>query len=265
VLVGLAAGLLAAVLFGVAAVAQAHAARNLPEIGALASFVRHAVRDPWMIGVVVAYLAGFGLHAVAIWLLPLYLAQAAVSVSMPVTAVVASTALQERLGPARWVAVALITVGLVLLAVGSGEAGQPQASRGFAVVVWTGAVLILLAGLVSLRRAGGWLGGWLGALSGLGYAGSAIAVRGLDTPVTPLVVVIALAVPVLGVVAFWIYSMALDRAGVAAATGPLIVAQTFVPAAVGVLALDDGVRSWPVALTGLVVATGATIGLSREG
>ena len=36
--------------------------------------------------VVAAYLVGFVLHAVAIWLLPLYLAQALVAMSLPVTA-----------------------------------------------------------------------------------------------------------------------------------------------------------------------------------
>ena len=42
---------------------------------------------PLILLVVAAYLAGFVLHAVAIWLLPLYLAQAAIALSLPVTAV----------------------------------------------------------------------------------------------------------------------------------------------------------------------------------
>lgn len=260
--IGLTAALLAAVLFGVGAVAQAHAARRLPSVDGLGAFVGHAVRDPLMMAVVAAYLAGFVLHAVAIWLLPLYLAQAAISLSMPITALAAILALHEHLGWTRWVAVALVTVGLALLAIGSGDAGTAEGTPGFAVALWLLAFVVLLVGR---RRAARWGGGRLGVLAGMGYTGSAIAVRGVDTPVTATVVITALCVPVLGVVGFWIYSSALDRASVAAATGPMIVTQTFVPAVVGVLALSDGVTSWPAVLVGLVVATGATVVLSREG
>ena len=258
---GLVAGLLAAVLFGVAAVAQAHAARQMAGVESLTSFVGGAIRDPWMLGVVAAYLGGFVLHAVAIWLLPLYLAQAAISLSMPITALIALIALHERLGPLRWAAVGLVTLGLVLLAFGSGDPGRVDPSVAYATGLWLGVGLLLVLGL----SAGPTGGAWLGALSGVGYTGSAIAVRGLDTPVTATVVVTALSVPILGLVAFWTYSRALGKAAVAAATGPLIVTQTFLPAVVGVVALDDGVRSWPAAFVGLVLATVATVVLSREG
>jgi drug/metabolite transporter (DMT)-like permease len=261
VALGLVAGLLAALLFGVAAVGQAHAARRMPAIGSLPSFLARAIRDLWMIGVAVAYLAGFLLHAVAILQLPLYLAQAAISLSMPVTALVARLTLHERLGLARWVAVAAVTVALALLAVGSGDPGRIHPTGLYAAVLWLGIGVILVAGL----KARHWSGAWLGALAGVAYTGSATAVRGLDTPVTALVLLIALSVPVLGVLAFWIYSSALDRAAVTASTGPLIVVQTFLPAVLGVAALGDGVRSWPAAVVGLVLATGATVALSREG
>ena len=46
--------------------------------------------------VVAAYLVGFVLHAVAIWLLPLYLAQAAVAMSLPVTAFAVSPRRRTR-------------------------------------------------------------------------------------------------------------------------------------------------------------------------
>ena len=68
--------------------------------------------------------------------------------------------------------------------------------------------------------------------------------------------VCALAVPALGLVAFWLYSLALSRTGVAAATGALIVLQTFVPAASGspssatVSATAGGRRSRPGCCSG---------------
>ena len=77
---GLAAGLAAAVLFGVGAVAQAHAVRRQDHRPrGLVDFVRVSVRDPWTLAVVVAYLLGFVLHVVAIWGLHLYLAQATIA------------------------------------------------------------------------------------------------------------------------------------------------------------------------------------------
>jgi drug/metabolite transporter (DMT)-like permease len=260
-LLGLAAALVGALLFGVGAVAQAHAVRRFGgEAPGLAAFVARSVRDPWTMLVVGAYLAGFMLHAVSIWLLPLYLAQAAVAMSLPVTALV-STRVQERLRPDQWWAVVVVTAGLVLLAVGSGDAGAVVTDAAFAACAWAGVALLTLASAFQ-RRLGG---PTLGTLAGLGYAGSAIAVRGVGTPLDGAVVAAALTVPAYGLVAFWLYSLGLDRARVSATTAALIVTQTFVPAFVGVLLLDDGVRpGWSLAVVaGLVLSTAGSVWLSR--
>lgn len=261
-LVGLVAGLLAALLFGGGAVVQAHAVRRLdaaPEH--LAGFLLASARDTWTRLVVAAYLAGFVLHAVAIWLLPLYLAQATIAMSLPVTAV-ASTLIHERLSPVHWWAVAVVTLGLGLLAASSGVAGAVVITAPLVVALWVGVVLLVVASRVGIRLGGAALGG----LAGLGYAGSAIAVRGVGTPIEPLVVAAAVAVPVYGVLAFWLYSLGLDRAPVSSATGPLIVGETYVPAVIGLVLLGDGVRTgwWPATIAGLLLSTAGAILLSRE-
>ena len=85
--IGLLAGISAAVLFGLAAVLQAQAVRSLDNgVTGLTGFVRDAIRDPLLLLVVAAYLGGFLLHAVSIWFLPLYLAQAAIALSLPISA-----------------------------------------------------------------------------------------------------------------------------------------------------------------------------------
>ena len=58
--VGLTAALVAALLFGLGAVVQAHAVRRMetPAVD-LWDFLLSSARDPWTIGVVVAYLVGF--------------------------------------------------------------------------------------------------------------------------------------------------------------------------------------------------------------
>jgi drug/metabolite transporter (DMT)-like permease len=263
VVVGVAAGLLAAVLFGCGAVVQAHAVRrNSATADHLVGFVATGVRDPLTMLVVAMYLGGFVLHAVAIWMTPLYLAQATVAMSLPVTAV-ASRVLHERLAPVHWSALAVVTAGLVLLGLGSGAPGDE--------VVTTAFVAALAAGVLALAVAARWGsvlgGGALGLVSGLGYAGSAIAVRGVHADVDLLVVGAALAVPSFSLVAFWLYSLGMERAPVSSVTAPLIVAQTFVPALVGVALLGDEVRAgwWPAVVAGLVLSTGGALLLSREG
>ncbi|WP_166140395.1 hypothetical protein [Nocardioides ochotonae] len=274
---GLAAGLGSAVVFGLAAVAQAHAVRRSGfRLDTLVEFVRHAVRDAWIWVVLVCYLVGFVLHAVAIWLLPLYLAQATVAMSLPVTAL-ASRRVAERLDAQQWGSVGLVSAGLVLLAAGSGSAGEAVSSWWLAAALWAG--LVVLAGLafttVSRERrrlaggpphGAGSLGGLgLGALAGLGYAGSALAVRGVRLPLDGPAVLCALAVPSLSLLAFWVYSRAMSSGAVAAASAPMVVGQTFIPAAVGMLTLGDGVRAgwgWAV-LAGLLVSTYGAVRLAR--
>lgn len=261
-MIGFAAGLLAAALFGVAAVVQAHAVRRHDTRPTrLVAFVAHAARDPLMILVVLAYLGGFVLHAVAIWLLPLYLAQTLISLSLPITAL-ASRRVAEVLSPADWAGVAAVTLGLVLLSLGAGEAGAVVTGWTFAVPVALGVLVLTAAALVGRH----WSGAALGTLAGLGYAGSAIAVRGVGLPLEAAVVLAAIAVPAYGVVSFWLYSLGLHSSAVTSTTAPLIVGQTLVPAIVGVAVLGDGVREgWGVAVAlGLVVATLGAVWVSRS-
>ena len=260
---GLLAGLAAAALFGVAAVAQAHAVRRQPHRPhGLWDFVRVSVRDPWTLGVVGAYLLGFVLHVVAIWGLPLYLAQATVAMSLPVTAVT-SIALREHLRPAHWGAVGLVSVGLLLLSIGSGEPGELFTSVWFAVALWVGVVVLLLAARVGVH----WPGPVIAALAGLGYTGSAVAVRGAESATDVVGIAAGLTVGIYGLIGFWLYSVALDRSPVSAASAPLIVTQTFVPSLIGVALLGDGVRSgwWPGILVGLLSSTLGAILLSGDG
>ena len=259
---GVAVGLLSAAVFGVAAVAQAQAVRGFETTpDGLVGFVVRSIRDVRTMLVVAAYLVGFVLHATAIWLLPLYLAQALVAMSLPVTALV-SRRVEDALHRTGWLAVGVVTIGLVLLSLGAGEPGEIQTTTGFVVAVWIGVAALGVASVVGRHLAGP----LLGLLAGLGYAGSAISVRGIGMPVDGVVVAAALAVPVFGLVAFWLYSLGMHRAAVPSTTASLIVAQTFVPAAVGVALLGDGVREgwWPAVTVGLVLSTAGAVVLGRQ-
>jgi len=260
---GIALGLLSATVFGVAAVVQAQAVRGFESSpDGLWGFVARSVRDVRTMLVVAAYLVGFVLHAAAIWLLPLYLAQALVAMSLPVTALV-SHRVEDSLSRRGWVAVGVVTLGLVLLSLGAGEPGEVQTTPQFVAALWVGVAALALASTGGRHLPGP----LLGLLAGLGYAGSAISVRGIGTPVTTVVVLAALAVPSFSLVAFWLYSLGMHRAAVPSTTAALIVAQTFVPAAVGVAFLGDGVRDgwWPEVVLGLLLSTAgaAALGVSH--
>jgi drug/metabolite transporter (DMT)-like permease len=259
---GLALGLLSAAVFGVAAVAQAQAVRGFDATpDGLLGFVLRSVRDVRTMLVVAAYLVGFVLHAAAIWLLPLYLAQALVAMSLPVTAL-ASHRVEDALQRTGWLAVGVVTVGLVLLSLGAGDPGEVQTNARFVLALWIGVAALGIASIAGRHLAGP----VLGLLAGLGYAGSATSVRGIGTPVDGIVVVAALAVPLFGLVAFWLYSLGMHRAAVPSTTASMIVAQTFVPAAIGVVLLGDGVRDgwWPAVSVGLLLSTAGAVALGLQ-
>lgn len=248
---GLLAGLAAAACFGLASVVQARAVRALPaRVGGLRDFVRAAVGSPLLLLVVGAYLTGFVLHAVAIWLLPLYLAQAAIAMSLPITAFAVSH-VDERVSARQWLALGAVVAGLWLLAASAGAPGGVRVSAVFVALLVAGALAVALLA-TALRRPV-----LLGSLSGLAYAGSAIAVRGVGWPPGLLVVLAGVTVSAYGLLGFWLYSTALDRGEVSAVTAPLIVGQTAGPAVVGIALLGDGVRTgwWPELVIGLVLAT----------
>lgn len=259
---GLVCALGSAAVFGVAAVAQAYAVRALPASSGLRRFVRAAVGSWPLLGVVAAYLLGFALHAVALWLLPLYLAQASLAASFPITAIVSARALGERLGARGWLAVAAVAAGLALLASSAGAVDHAASPRTLAAVgaVW---LIVLVAGAPLVRRAGA---GTLGAWSGVGYAGSAVTTRGLGPADLPAAAAALAVVAALGLVAFWLYSVALARTDVAASTAPLIVVQTCVPALLGVWWLGDTVRDggWPALAAGMALALAGAVHLARD-
>ena len=258
---GLAAGLIAALLYGGASILQAHAVRRLAVPHFLVGFLRGAITDARIIAVLAFYLLAFGFHVVAIVRTPLYLAQAAIALSMPVTAILGHWLLHERLATWQWLAIGGLTAGLVLLAVGSGEPGDLPPSAAFSA--WTVAGLVGLGLLAWPTRHRGPL--VVGTVSGVGYALAAIGVRAVDWPVSPEVAVAAVVVPVAGTLAFWLYSVALDRGGVAAATGGLIVTQTFLPSLVGVVALGDQMSHPEAVFAGLALATVGAVALADHG
>jgi len=265
---GLGAALLAAAVFGVAAVLQATAVRRLPAIeGGRLGPLLTLLRQPLFVTAVALNLLGFVLHFVSLRLIPLYLSQAVISSSLAFTAVLAVVWLGERLRATDWLAVAAVTAGLAALALASGDIGEKDGPAWLVPAILGFVALAAVTGLVLSRWHRGVAAFGLGALAGIGFAGSGLAARLLpgysvgdlwDSLATYVL-------PFSGGTAFVLYSLGLQRASVTVSTAPMIVMQTVVPAVVGIALLGDGVREgrWPLGLAGMAVAVAGAVALAR--
>lgn len=243
--IGLAAALLAAVLFGAIAVVQAAAIR------------RHGLFSLIMLGILGVYLAGWLLHLVAIARLPLYLAQVGVSASLVVTALLAAFVMGEPLRGRHWVAVVALVGGLAMLAVAAGPVGSAGLTGRATLVLYGVLLLNALLGWAAWRHQGQHAGVLLAVLAGSAYGATPVATRALVDFAWDLTTLASgAAVGLFGALGFVLYSAALRRTSVTAATAPLVLLQTAVPAVVGLVVFDDGVRSgwWPVAVAMFVVS-----------
>jgi drug/metabolite transporter (DMT)-like permease len=265
-LLGLVCALGAALLYGVASVGQAVASRRLPPLDeGWLRVAGLALRSPLLITVVAADLVGAVLHLVAIHLVPLYLAQAGIAASLPITALVSARVLRERLGPRDWWAIAATGVGIALLAVDSGEAGSTDGGRGFVLGLYLLMAALIALGFAAYRGRGRSSGAVLSLLSGLGYSGTTLGARVLGTPDWSLrTLSVGLVMAAGGVLGFWLYSFALQRVPVAGATAPLVLSETVAPTIVGIAVLGDGVSSgaWPLIVVGLAMAMAGSIWLA---
>lgn len=265
-----AAALLAALCFGTASVLQHASAARAASGSALDPrlLVRLARQGPYLAGLGLDAV-GFGLSAWAVRLLPLFVVQAALASSLAVTAVVAALVAREALRPAERNAVAAIVGGLVLLAVSAGpEQAAPGRGLTTAVLVAGLPLLIVAAALVERRAAGARPGMALGALGGLAFAGFGMAGRVLGTPPRPALLTDPLCWALVAYVGLGLllYGAALQRGRVTTVTAACVVAETLVPAAVGVTLLGDAARPGLglVAVTGFVLTTAAALWLARR-
>jgi len=272
VVLGLGAALAAAVVFGVASILQAIGSRKVPTGSELhprnlARFVSQLLRQPAFLAALVFNLVGFGLHFVALRLLPLYLAQAGIAGSLAVTALLATRVMDDRLSTLEWSAVVGMCLGLGLLAASSGDAGDDTAGTGLTAGLFVGLMLMAVVGLVASRSDSAFTTAALGVLAGTGFAGTAVSARLLPDASVGAVLRAPTAYTLVlgGILAFLLYSMALQRGSVTVATALMIALQTIMPAVVGVLLLDDGIRAgWSVgAVIGFAVTAAGAVVLLR--
>jgi drug/metabolite transporter (DMT)-like permease len=247
---------------------QAVGARRVaPAAGLDPRMLLRLLRHPVFVAAVLLNVLGFLLHLVALRLLPLYLAQGGIAASLVVTAALAVRVFGDRLRTAEWAAVAAVFAGLALMMRAAGPTGRDNAGTALLLGLWIVLAVIAVAGLFVSRSRRPLAPAALGTLAGLGFALDSVAIRVLPG-FTPLELLLSGATYVFAVSAalsFLLYSIGLQRGPVTAPTAPMIVMQTAVPAVVGVLLLDDGIRPrlLPVAVVGLLLTAGGAARLAR--
>jgi drug/metabolite transporter (DMT)-like permease len=264
----------AAVAYGAATVLQARGVRAGGGGDDLdARLVSRLVRSSQYIAGLLLDALGFALSFVALRTLPLFTVQAIVASSLAVTALLAVVVLGARPMAREWLALLSVTAGLTLLAASS-RRDRPAAVDG--VDRWLLVISVVVVGgaaFVAGRRTHGqstsdaWA---LGGLAGLMYGAGGIGARMLQTPRHPwdLLIDPALyAMVAAGLLGLLLYALALQRGSVTVATSAVVVAETLIPATVGIALLGDRPAhgDWSMAAVGFALAVLGAVALARYG
>ncbi|MEU3496006.1 hypothetical protein [Kitasatospora cineracea] len=282
-ILGLVTAVAASACYGTGSVLQALGARRsarqeaaagtVTEHGgpSLSSTAKAAVTWEFILGTVLDFI-GFGLGALAARLLPLFLSQTIISANLVITAVLSVKLLGLRLRQLEWLSIGVLCGALVLLAVAAGPEGGHEAARAFHWALLIGSAVLIAGGSLIVRRLGSSGAIVAGLLSGLGFGALGIGVRILDG-VQPFALGALLADPALyavlvgGLGGMYLHTVALQIGSVNGATAALVVGETVVPGAVGVLWLGDSSRAglgW-LAVSGFVLAVVSAVGVAYFG
>lgn len=259
------------ICYGLATVLQSVGARSTSASDSLdpGLIVRLLKSVPYLIGLGLDGL-GYVLTVVALQTLPLFVVEAFTAGALAVTAVAAATWLRIPLSRGEWMGVVAVTVGLIALGLSAGEDRDVALTplQKWLPLAAAGVLLLLTAGAARLRGRVSVTA--LGGLAGLGFGLVGIATRTLDQPLSVTGVLTdpsAYGLVAAGGVSILALATALQRGGVTQATAAMVVAETVIPSAIGLLFLGDEVRPGfqVVALAGMLVAIGGSVALARMG
>jgi drug/metabolite transporter (DMT)-like permease len=275
----MAAALVAALCYGIAAVMQAMAVRAASRRKATTGRSRLGTVDP---GLVVRMLhqwpfiaslgldlIGFLAQLVALRQLPLFAAQAIIAGNLAVTAVFAAWLMHLELAWREWLAVAGVILGVGMLGASAGPHVATGVSPQFKLALILAVAGIAAAGIAASRLRLPVRTPVLGAVAGLGYGVLAVAARVLPgfSPHELIRDPAAYALAAAGIVSFMLYATALEGGSVTVATAAVVLAETTPPAVVGVMLLGDQTRPGlgGVAVLGFSLAIVCAVALARFG
>src|SRR5947207_4506866 len=275
----MAAALVAALCYGIAAVMQAMAVRAASRRKASAQRSRLGNVDPslvvrmlhqWpFIASLGLDLIGFFAQLVALRQLPLFAAQAIIAGNLAVTAVFAAWLMHLELAWREWLAVGGVSLGVGMLGSSAGAHAVTGVSPQFKLALIVAVAGIAAAGIAASRLPRSARTPVLGAIAGLGYGVLAVAARVLPgfSPHQLIRDPAAYALAAAGIVSFMLYATALEGGSVTVATAAVVLAETTPPAVVGVMLLGDQTRPGlgGGAVLGFSLAIVCAVALARFG
>lgn len=271
---GLVGAFAAAIAYGLATILQSIGARAGGHPDELdVRLVRRLLRSaPYVLGLLLDAV-GFGLSFVALHTLPLFTVEAIVASSLAVTALLAVAILGMRPSMIEWMALICVTTGLILLASSAKRQAPVQLDDldRWLLVISVAAVGAVAVAVARRRRTPTRGDSWaLGILAGLMYGAAGIGARVLRTPATPWRFVLdpaLYAMALAGILGLLLYAMALQRGSVTVATSAVVVAETLMPAVVGILLLGDRPAPDRGALAGFgfALTVAGAVALARYG
>jgi drug/metabolite transporter (DMT)-like permease len=276
----MAAALVAALCYGIAAVMQAMAVQaasrrtatsaNKSRLGTVDPGLVVRMLHQWpFIASLGLDLIGFVAQLVALRQLPLFAAQAIIASNLAVTAVFAAWLIHLELAWREWLAVGGVIVGVALLGSSAGAHAVTGVSPQFKLALILAVAGIAVAGIAASRLPRSARTPALGAIAGLGYGVLAVAARVLPgfSPHQLIRDPAAYALAAAGIVSFMLYATALEGGSVTVATAAVVLAETTPPAVVGVMFLGDQTRPGlgGVAVLGFSLAIVCAVALARFG
>ena len=276
----MAAALVAALCYGVAAVMQAMAVRaasrrtadsaNKSRLGTVDPGLVVRMLHQWpFIASLGLDLIGFVAQLVALRQLPLFAAQAIIASNLAVTAVFAAWLMHLELAWREWLAVGGVILGVAMLGSSAGAHAVTGVSSQFKLALILAVAGIAAAGIAASRLPRSARTPVLGAIAGLGYGVLAVAARVLPgfSPHELIRDPAAYALDAAGIVSFMLYATALEAGSVTVATAAVVLAETVPPAVVGVMFLGDHTRPGlgGVAVLGFSLAIVCAVAVARFG
>ncbi|MXP21528.1 EamA/RhaT family transporter [Gordonia sp. HNM0687] len=236
----------------------------------LRSTVATMLTVPFLVGFVFD-IVGFVATILSARLIPLFLSQTIISARLVATALLAMVVLHVRLAVRDWIAGTVVVVSLVLLAVSAGREGTENERWMHWAVLIAGPLLFGL-GLLCMRMLHRHIAAATGLMAGAVFGVMAIASRivdGLDTldPVAMFTDPALYALLFSGIGGFYLFTVALQTGSVNGAAAALVVGQTVLPGAVGIVFLGDVTRAgWgPVAIVAFIAAVAGGVALASSG
>ena len=228
------------------------------------------ITGPFLIGFIFDII-GFVATIASARMIPLFLSQTIISARLVATALLAMVVMKIHLTMRDWIAVLVVVASLVLLAVSAGKEGVDD-DRWMHWVVLAAGPLLLVLGIVAMRRLHRHIASATGLIAGAIFGVMAVASRIVDG-LDPFDVADLFTDPafygllISGMCGFYLFTIALQTGSVNGAAAALVVGQTVLPGAVGIAFLGDITRSgWgPAAIVAFCAAVVGGVVLAWSG